>query len=1204
MAKDIDDRDEAKSMLDVSAKQEIFRRIRLVIVDSQPIVLHGLKSVLGTQPDLDVVASSSDGRSCLDAIRKLSPDLALVADTLPDLTASEILAIAKAEKLSTSLVFFTESDVDGDLAAAIAAGACSAISKYAAPATMLQSLRLTTTSGVSLEPCDLSPNGNEAEDGKIEKMLELLTQRERQIAGLVSEGMSNKEIARKLNVSQGTVKVHLYNIFQKLEISNRTVLATISLLQRTSGFGALALAFLAFAIADELKASEGNDMFPNDDGSGHGGEHAGYEIWKKAILQHLMVSQSGETLPLTESDLFAKASQAANPAAAMEALRAAEQFMGSKAWKDAGPVGSSTPNNAALLLRAADDTPIGGDPAREQHVQRLASDPMSIHGGYATFAALAGALIYALSESQAAAQPHELGQASIDSVLASIGENATTKQAAITHVDDKHADNSAPDSLSHDVRPSFAFVTTGHENIAQEGVRSQTVLDVAGDTLQKPVGILDVGHDSGLGGYSRDQLMDGNVENVVYRSSSESKSVSSDTALDFDSGPGRLNLAAFGALAFLHLTAATKSIPPHTLAWVYNSATNETIVYVNSTDRILDIGDRGLLEIHLQGIVSIAASDFGHQPEGAAVAATLEQLEQALIPAIATDQAVLSTDSIYESESSLGAAALWSASVDEGLSFQFAQTRTGPGRSTESRTFTRDTVDTTEEGVAASGVSAPVSSIAHGHGAAAPAVENFTSKSQPTNADTVALSTKQSEVVPPGLAKADSTGRGHSDHASEPESAQAATDSAGQGAGHQAPASEAARASAAEKRSDQPAVDHGNSGHDQHPSSTKPSKAAEPSVSIADSAGRGHSGHASKPGSKEAATDSTEPGNGVGHGAGHQAPASEAARASAAEKRSDQAAVDHGNSGHDLHPSFTKTSKAAETAGPSVSKADDVGGGHSQHSSEQGSAKAAAKGMAEAKSTPDAGAGHDKEHHSSASDGAPGAAKTAEKGSADHSNAGHSTSANAPDAEPNSATVDSDGRDHSQHAGNAGSPKTVTAEMIEADLVPGRGVGIGAQHHDPASDTAKAPAAGKTAEPDRAAVEHGKSWHSTAADTAEATESAEASAATGRDAGGGHAKQASQSGASASEASQPAKTAFGMGGADQSAFRFDHEATPSTLVAVVEPRDIPGPHVVPGQEVDSGMFVEKVHAPDEDAVHPGNHSPYNGIVPPPHDLLI
>ena len=223
-------------MLDASARQGILKPIRLLLVDPQPIVLQGLRSVLGTQPDFDVVASSSDRTSCLEAIRKLTPDVALLADKVPDLTVSEILAIVKAEKLSTRLVFFTESDTDHDLTSAIAAGACSAISKYASPATMLRSLRLMTKSGVALEKSDLSPTGKEAvDDGKVEKMLELLTQRERQIARLVSEGLSNKEIARQLNVSDGTVKVHLYNIFQKLEITNRTVLATIALLQRPSG---------------------------------------------------------------------------------------------------------------------------------------------------------------------------------------------------------------------------------------------------------------------------------------------------------------------------------------------------------------------------------------------------------------------------------------------------------------------------------------------------------------------------------------------------------------------------------------------------------------------------------------------------------------------------------------------------------------------------------------------------------------------------------------------------------------------------------------------------------------------------------------------------------------------------------------------------------------------------------------------------------
>src|SRR3954469_17523584 len=304
-------------MLDTSARQGILKPIRLVIVDPQPIVLQGLRSVLGTQPDFDVVASSSDRTSCLEAIRKLTPDVALLADKVPDLTVSEILAIVKAEKLSTRLVFFAESDTDHGLTSAIAAGVCSSISKYASPATMLRSLRLMTKSGVALEKSDLSATGKEADgDGKVEKMLELLTQRERQIARLVAEGLSNKEIARQLNVSHGTIKVHLYNIFQKLEINNRTVLATIALLQRPAGFGTLLRAALVFAMLDDAKASNTNDTVLDDDSTAYnadaGLEHSESKL-KGAILRHVV--ESSETIFPPPRGYATEVSQAANPKA-------------------------------------------------------------------------------------------------------------------------------------------------------------------------------------------------------------------------------------------------------------------------------------------------------------------------------------------------------------------------------------------------------------------------------------------------------------------------------------------------------------------------------------------------------------------------------------------------------------------------------------------------------------------------------------------------------------------------------------------------------------------------------------------------------------------------------------------------------------------------------------------------------------------------
>src|SRR5215475_6440914 len=275
-----------------SADQGNFTRIRLVIADRHPIVLRGLMSTFASQSDLEVVASCRSGSSCIAAVRQLAPDVALLADTLPDLTASEILAIAKAEDFSTRLVFFTESEKDDDLTAAIASGACSAISKDASPEALLRFLR-PVAEPINVLPeasPDLAPVGKEVDGAKLEKMLAMLTDREREIMALVSEGLSNKEIARQLNVSQGTVKVHLHNIFQKLEINNRTVLAAIALLQRPVGFGTLSLAALAFATMSDVKASDPHNAFDDDSIAHKGLDHGVFEPWTKwALPQHIAI---------------------------------------------------------------------------------------------------------------------------------------------------------------------------------------------------------------------------------------------------------------------------------------------------------------------------------------------------------------------------------------------------------------------------------------------------------------------------------------------------------------------------------------------------------------------------------------------------------------------------------------------------------------------------------------------------------------------------------------------------------------------------------------------------------------------------------------------------------------------------------------------------------------------------------------------------
>src|SRR3982074_1060303 len=203
----------------------------VVIADRHPVVLQGLTNVLGAESGFKVVASCSDGTDCVDAIRRLVPDIAILDISLPGLTGLEILAIANSENLPTRLVFFTASIDDRELVMSAAAGAYGVIAKDATPEFLLQSLR-QVADGQRLLPLSSSNQVVPRQPESIaENVMIVLTDRERQIMRLVSEGLSNKEIGRRLNIADGTIKVHLHHIYQKLEISNRTVLAALAISQ-------------------------------------------------------------------------------------------------------------------------------------------------------------------------------------------------------------------------------------------------------------------------------------------------------------------------------------------------------------------------------------------------------------------------------------------------------------------------------------------------------------------------------------------------------------------------------------------------------------------------------------------------------------------------------------------------------------------------------------------------------------------------------------------------------------------------------------------------------------------------------------------------------------------------------------------------------------------------------------------------------------
>jgi len=207
------------------------RRTRVVIADRHPIVLQGISSVLATQHDFAIVASCDEGAACIEAIRLLVPDIVLLDVAMPDISGPEVLALLNSESLGTRVVFFTALAEDRELTGLVAEGAHAVLTKDAKPEMLVDVLR-QVAQGQRLSPLAATNQevGQESQASE-EKSPTQLTDRERQIMRLVSEGLSNKEIGRRLNIAEGTIKVHLHHIFQKLDISNRTVLAALAISQ-------------------------------------------------------------------------------------------------------------------------------------------------------------------------------------------------------------------------------------------------------------------------------------------------------------------------------------------------------------------------------------------------------------------------------------------------------------------------------------------------------------------------------------------------------------------------------------------------------------------------------------------------------------------------------------------------------------------------------------------------------------------------------------------------------------------------------------------------------------------------------------------------------------------------------------------------------------------------------------------------------------
>jgi RNA polymerase sigma factor (sigma-70 family) len=210
------------------------RSISIVVADDHPVVLHGLADVLRANSDMNVVAVCSDGATALEAIRKWSPNVAVLDILMPGLTGLDVLARIVADGLATKVVFLTATASDAQLVRAVSDGAQAIVLKEEALSELVQCIRAVAEGRVWL-PLAVINAALEREAKRRSKsqiLTQLLTIRERQVVLLIADGLSNKEVGRRLQVSEGTVKIHLHNIYQKLQVNNRTALATLAVTHR------------------------------------------------------------------------------------------------------------------------------------------------------------------------------------------------------------------------------------------------------------------------------------------------------------------------------------------------------------------------------------------------------------------------------------------------------------------------------------------------------------------------------------------------------------------------------------------------------------------------------------------------------------------------------------------------------------------------------------------------------------------------------------------------------------------------------------------------------------------------------------------------------------------------------------------------------------------------------------------------------------
>lgn len=201
------------------------KNITVMIADDHVLVNEGIKQLLELESDIDVIAQAGDGEEAVEKAIKYNPDVILLDINMPKMNGIDTLRRLKDLGIKSSIIMLTIHEDREYLRETLKIGADGYVLKDSDADSLIKAIRDVNDGKTYIQPSiasSLVENNNHAnEDNSDLYKIESLTRREYEVLTLVAEGLSNKEIADKLYISEKTVKNHVSSIFKKIEVNDR-----------------------------------------------------------------------------------------------------------------------------------------------------------------------------------------------------------------------------------------------------------------------------------------------------------------------------------------------------------------------------------------------------------------------------------------------------------------------------------------------------------------------------------------------------------------------------------------------------------------------------------------------------------------------------------------------------------------------------------------------------------------------------------------------------------------------------------------------------------------------------------------------------------------------------------------------------------------------------------------------------------------------